>query len=334
MLAVTKTDQYRELTVQDVEPKPISSGEVLIKVDCCGVCGSDLHAYNNAPGYEEARNRILGHEICGTVIEVFGNENPNLLNKRVVVESIQGCGRCFNCTHGKSHICETFNVIGLHYDGGMAEFVKCPARFVQEVPEDLPGVLGALIEPMTIAVHAVEYVAKVKPSDRVLVQGPGIIGFFAGLACKEIGATVILSGLPKDYEARLKHASKFGMETYIVGESNPLPEKVDVLIECSGSHKALDQGLGVIKKGGKAVLVAIYEEKVNLFLTSLVRHEISLLGSYGSKSDEYSRALQVIQRYSSQLEDIITVYPLSDAPKAFEDALHQKVLKPILQNQS
>jgi L-iditol 2-dehydrogenase len=331
MLAVVKTDRLREVVMKQVDSKALSSGEVLIRVDYCGVCGSDLHAYNHAPGYEFLeRPRILGHEIFGTVVEVFDGENANLLNKKVIVESIQNCGKCTNCLAGKPHICETLNVIGIHYDGGMAEYVTCPARFVQEVPDDLPGVLGALVEPMAIAVHAVEYVAKIKSSDRILVQGPGIIGFFVGLACINLGAKVTISGLPSDYYARLIHVPKFGMEPYVVGQSKTPLEKVDVVFECSGSNNAVIQGLELIKKGGKAVLVALYEEKVIIFLTTLVRNEYSLLTSYGCKSDEYQRAIEIILRFATKLKDIISVYPLSQASKAFEDALEQKVLKPIL----
>jgi L-iditol 2-dehydrogenase len=331
MLAAIKTENYQEIIVKEIELQALSTGEVLIKVDYCGVCGSDLHAYNNAPAYETTKNRILGHEIFGTVIDTFDHENTHLLNKSVIVESIQGCGKCSNCLEKKSHICNEFKVIGVHYDGGMAEFVKCQAKFVQEVPNDLPGVLGALIEPMAIAIHAVEYIAHISPGNRVLVQGPGIIGFFVGLACMNRGAKVILSGLPRDYEARLKHCSSFGMEPYIIGEAEKFIDKVDVIFECSGSNKALHQGLNFIKKGGKVVLVAMYEEEVNLFLSTLVRNEISLLSSYGCQSEEYKRALQIIKQFESKLMQIVSIYQLSEAPQAFNDAVSQKVLKPILQ---
>jgi L-iditol 2-dehydrogenase len=227
MLAVVKTEQIQEVIVQEIEKPKLEDGEVLIKVDYCGICGSDLHAFNHAPGYEFVQMpRVLGHEVTGTVVEVSNPEFDHLLDQRVITESIQYCGNCPNCIEGKTHICENFQVMGLHFDGGMGQYAKCAARFVQVIPEDFPVRLAALVEPMAIAVHAVESIARVKPGENILVQGPGIIGFFTGLACLEAGAKVTLSGLPTDVQARLSHASRFGMDTHVVGESPQPPQKV------------------------------------------------------------------------------------------------------------
>lgn len=331
MLAAIKTKMPREIKVNELLTGDLSHGEVLIKVEYCGVCGSDLHAFNHAPGYEFVdMPRILGHEVSGTVVEVLNKEHINLLNKRVITESIQYCKKCSNCLKEKTHICENFQVRGLHLDGGMAQYMKCDARFVQEIPNDLPLSLASLAEPMSIAVHAVETIGKVKEGDVVLVQGPGIIGFFCGLVCLSQGARVILSGLSEDYHARLCYASKFGMESYIVGSSDIPFDKVDVLLECSGSVKAVEEGIKVLKKGGKAVFVALYEEESTFFLTKAVRNEWAFLFSYGCRPEDYLRSFEIIKRFSEPLEEVVAYYPLEKVNQAFEDAMQKKVLKPVL----
>lgn len=331
MQALIKTPNVKELIIQDVALPEPAPGEALIKVGYCGVCGSDLHAYHHAPGYEFVEMpRILGHELVGTVVSALGQDSGNWLNKKVVAESIQHCGTCAQCQEKRTNICEHTQVMGLHFDGGMAEYVKCKLKYLKEIPANLPDAIAVLTEPMTIAVHAVETIGQVKNGDAVLVQGPGIIGFFVALVCKALGAKVRLSGLKRDYKARLSLAQDFGIETFTVDEGENLREQVDILFECSGSSRAVNPGLQSLKKGGKAVFVALYESSTDLFFTQAVRNEWALLTSYGSKPEDYTRAFEILDMFSSQLESLVSLYELNNAKNAFEDAMEQKVLKPVL----
>ncbi|GAX89015.1 zinc-dependent alcohol dehydrogenase [Effusibacillus lacus] len=331
MLAVVKTENRQEVAVRPVQLPKLSSGEVLIEVDYCGVCGSDLHAYNHAPGYEFVElPRILGHEVSGVVVQVAEDEDQHLLNQRVVIESIQYCGECSNCRSERTHICERFRVIGLHFDGGMAQFVKCHSRFVQKIPDALSSPIAALVEPLSIAIHAAESIGRVKTGDKVWVQGCGIIGLFVGVVCGLAGAEVTISGLPRDKEARLRHASDFGLKSFIVGESANSNEKVDLLFECSGSPGGIRDGLERLKKGGRTVMVALYEQDIPLPLTKAVRNEWELLTSYGCQPVDYGSSFSILKQLESQLQNIVSIYPVTMAPQAFNDALQQKVLKPVL----
>jgi L-iditol 2-dehydrogenase len=304
---------------------------VLVKVEYSGICGSDLHAYKQAKGYEFVQSpRILGHELSGTVVETYKEEHKNLIHERVVAEAIYFCGECENCKNNRANICTSFQVMGLHFDGGMAEYVKCKAALLQKIPTQVPSVLAALTEPMSVAIHAVEIIGKVKKGDYVWVQGSGIIGFLVGLVCKNIGAKVIISGLPQDKEHRLVHAPLFGMIPHVESESPLLKDKVDVVFECSGSAKGVNSGIERVKKGGKLVFVALYEKDINMPLNIAIRNELNLLTTYSCKSDEYGRALEIINRYQKELLEIISVYALDRAEDAFNDALAQKNLKPIL----
>lgn len=330
MLAAIKTEKEREIIVEVTEKPVLKSGEVLIQVDYCGVCGSDLHAYNHSKGYEFVKKPIiLGHEISGKVVEVYNSGSKGLLNKNVIIKPMNYCNECENCKNGRKSICLNIQVLGLHFNGGMSQLVKTKEKHIREIPADLSLKIAALSEPMAIAVHAVEIAKDITKDQVILVQGPGIIGFFVSLVCVQKGAKVILSGLEKDYENRLSKCLDFGIIPHVV-ERGALQEKVDILFECSGSNAAIKSGFNSLKKGGKAVFVALYEETTNLFLTDLVRNEWPILTSYGCNPVDFDVALEVLSKYAELLDNIVSVYPLQETSKAFQDGLNQKVLKPIL----
>ncbi|OIK08301.1 alcohol dehydrogenase catalytic domain-containing protein [Bacillus sp. MUM 13] len=330
MLTTVKTESLREIIIEDQPIPELKPGEILINVEYCGVCGSDLHAYNHSKGYEFVNKPIiLGHEISGKVVQTYDPNSKNLIGKNVIVESMHYCGNCDNCRDGRYSICENIQVIGLHFNGGMAEFVKTKERFVKEIPNELSPNIAALSEPMSIAVHAVEKAGEINENHVVHVQGPGIIGFFVGLACVEKGAKVIISGLESDYKNRLSKCFDFGMTPHIINKGS-LNAKVDVLFECSGSSAAAQSGFNSLKKGGRSVFVALFEQETNLFLTQLVRNEWPIITSYGCDPSDYTTAFRLLRKYEAQLNQVISFYPIVKVNEAFNDSLNQDVLKAVL----
>lgn len=330
MFAAVKTDNPKEIAVKEEQTPVLREGEVLIKVNHCGVCGSDLHAFTHSKGYEFVKKPIiLGHELSGEVVDSFSKSDKTWLGKRVIVESMQYCNECENCQAGRYSICESNKVIGLHFNGGMAQYVKTKSTFIREVPNNLSLGIAALSEPMAIAVHAVKKAGELTKDQTVLVQGPGIIGFFVGLISLEKGAKVILSGLEKDYSTRLARGKEFGMNVHIADRER-LTGKVDIIFECSGAPAAVQGGFNYLKKGGKTVIVALYEQSVNLFLTNLVRNEWPIITSYGCDPVDYDEAFKVLISNERKLRTIATEYPLSEVAQAFEDSLNKDVLKAIL----
>ncbi|MDP9739090.1 UNVERIFIED_ORG: L-iditol 2-dehydrogenase [Bacillus sp. B2I3] len=332
MKAVVKSNSPQKTEIQEKALPVLNTGEILVEVAYCGVCGSDLHAFNHSRGYEFVKiNTTLGHEISGKVVEVFDKENRHLINKNLIVESMHYCNECENCKRGRYSICLNNQVIGLHFDGGMTQFVKTNAKFIKEIDNDLPIDIAALLEPMSIAVHAVKKIKNLGAKDNILVQGPGIIGFFVGLICAHKKANVILSGLEKDYEYRLSKANDFGM-TALIADKQKLKVPIDYIFECSGSSAALKTGFNSLKKGGEIVVVALHEQETSLFLTNLVRNEWPLLTSYGCDPVDYNDASKLLIEYKDQLREIVSFFPLVEAERAFEESMNQKVLKAIIYN--
>lgn len=330
VLAAVKTENAKEIIVKEMPDPNIAVDEVLVEVAYCGVCGSDLHAYTNAKGYEFVPYPIvLGHEIVGTVIQCGENVDQHLLGKNVVVESMHYCGKCRNCRDQRESICENIKVIGLHYNGGMAQKVKAKAQYIREIPESLPMDIAVLSEPLANAVHAVMKVNDIGKNDIIHVIGPGVIGFFIGLTCVEMGAKVYISGLEKDYESRLKKAEKFGMIANVVEKGAP-NEEFDVVFECSGANAAFHNAFNNLRKGGRAVVIAMYEQETQLFLTRFIRNEWPIITTYGCAPKDYELTFNILQKYGDRLKEITQYFSLNDVNDAFEAGLEQKVLKPII----
>lgn len=330
MQAAIKTKRKNEIILGNIDIPQLNDDEVLVKVKNCGVCGSDLHAFVQSKGYEFINPpRILGHEIAGNIVKVGHEIDNDLMDSNVIVESMHYCNECENCLSGRFSICENNKVIGLHYDGGMAEFVKTKRKFIRKVPNNLPLKIAVLSEPMSVAVHAVNKIKYLKPNSHILIQGPGIIGIFVGMICISRGAKVTLSGLEADYKTRLSRAKEFGMDIHLSNKET-LDKDVDIIFECSGSSHALETSFKGLKKGGQLIVVALYEQSVNLFMTDLVRNEWDITTSYGSNSADYLEAFEILNSNQIQLDKIVNYYQLKDVNEAFDDSLNKEVLKAIL----
>lgn len=330
MLAAIKTNRKNEIVLNNTDTPQLNDDEVLVKVKNCGVCGSDLHAYVQSKGYEFiSPPRILGHEISGNIVTVGKECENDLIDSNVVVESMHYCNECENCLNGRFSICENNKVIGLHYDGGMAEFVKVKRKFIREVPYNIPLKIAALSEPMSVAIHAVNKIKNLNSNSRILIQGPGIIGLFVGIVCMSRGAKVTISGLEDDYKTRLSKAEEFGMKIHL-SNKEALDKKVDIIFECSGSSPALENSFKSLKKGGQLIVVALYQQPVNLFMTDLVRNEWDITTSYGSNSEDYEESFEILNMKQKLLSRVIDSYLFEDVKAAFEDSLEKKVLKAML----
>ncbi|HYF91001.1 MAG TPA: alcohol dehydrogenase catalytic domain-containing protein [Symbiobacteriaceae bacterium] len=321
------------LVQMDSPPMP-GPGEVVLRVAACGVCGSDLHAFNDDPGYEFVRTPVtLGHEYAGEVVAV-GLSTPGwTLGDRACAIAIQGCGHCPACLRGDTNQCPGRVVQGLQYDGGMAEYVRVAARHLVRLPDAIDLRAAALIEPLSVALHCAADRTEMAPGDLVVVTGPGIIGMLCGLVARLRGARVIIAGTAADLPARLPVAEQLGLGVVVTGEKSlaeQLPRKADVLIEASGSNGALASAFDTVRGGGAVSLVGMYVEPANWFLTRAVRGELTIRGSYASVHRNYLQAAELIALGRVPVEPLVRHYPLAEGPRAFADALSRKVLKPIL----
>ncbi|MEO6714253.1 MAG: alcohol dehydrogenase catalytic domain-containing protein, partial [Mycobacteriales bacterium] len=313
--------------------------EVLLLVAGCGICGSDLHAVASDPGFEFMRPPVvMGHEFTGT-IAVLGEGSARFsVGDRVIAMSIQGCGNCLACRRGDTHICGAKRIIGLHYDGGLAEYAVVAERHLVPVPAALDLVRAALAEPLSVAVHAVLERSTIRPGDRVIVSGPGPIGLFCGRLAQLAGGEVLMTGTESDAALRLPLAQRFGFRTVNVDRDDVdavIADHVggagaDAWIEASGAGPAYGAAIAGVRPGGTVTVVALFAAAVTFRPTDAVRRELSILFSYAARYGDFLTALRLLEDGSVDGSSLITPYALDDAGSAFDDARAGAVVKALV----
>lgn len=333
----------RAAEIQDIDKPTPGPEEVLINVQYCGICGSDLHTYLNHEGYESVLPEVtFGHELSGTVEAVGENVSDYSIGQAVTVEAIQ--------THlspdenryvaaGLTQLAHDRKVHGLHHDGGMAEYTIAHQRFVVPIPDGMDMKAAALTEPASIADHCVYGISSIEPGDKIVVTGPGIIGMLCAIVARHKGADVIISGTAADEKVRLSVARKIGLKTATVGpDQTPLHEQVieqfgceaDGLIEASGAPPALATAWQSVRADGRVTIVSIFGRDVTLDITQFIRKQIEIRTSYGSSRANFLHSLELLAEGVIPVDKLVRVYPLTDGIQAFTDAEHQEVMKPVL----
>ena len=340
MKAFVKTGyQPGDASVKDVSITDPGPGEALLRVASCGICGSDVHAVRSDAGFDWVQTPVtLGHEFSG-IVEAIGPEVTRVSpGDRVVAVAIQGCGRCALCLSGSPQLCQQRVAVGLSRDGGMAEYAVMPEQHLVPVPEGLDLTVAAVGEPLSVAVHAVNVRADIKPRQKVVVSGPGPIGILCGMVAQLRGAEVLLTGVGQDSESRLPASERVGLRTANLSEK-PLEEHLqacfgergpDVWIESSGSVRALSSALEAVRPGGTVVVVGLYAEEISFSPTSAVRRELNLLFSYSCNYTDYQTALDLLGSGALDPVPLLSKYPLRDAPEAFEEVISGRTVKAIL----
>jgi L-iditol 2-dehydrogenase len=323
------------------DPTP-AEDEVLLRIRACGICGSDIHGWDGSSG----RRRpplIMGHEAAGEVLAVGPRVERWRPGDRVTFDSTIWCGHCVFCRAGQVNLCENRRVVGVapaeyRQHGAFAEKLSLPARILYALPDELSFPHAAMIEPVSIAVHAVQRV-KIAPTDTAVVVGAGMIGLFVIQALRWAGAEKIIA--VDLTESRLALARELGATHTLKSDACDVAAEIlkltndrgaDLAFEVVGISATLALALSVLRRGGSAVLVGNLAPRTDFPLQSVVTREITLHGSCGS-AGEYPLCLDLVARGIIQVEPIITaIAPLSAGPEWFdrlsgkEGGNHMKVI--------
>ena len=264
MRAVVKGHAGPGFEMRDVPIPAVQPDEVLIKVRAASICGTDLHIYN-WDAWSASRVQppiVVGHEVCGEVVERGSSVTTPELGDFVSLESHVICNTCAYCRTGLGHICENTRLIGVDRDGGFAEYIAIAAQNAWPNPPDLPLEIAVLQENFGNAVHtafAVDLRAK-----KVLVTGCGPVGLMTVAVARAIGARAVYATDVSPY--RVEFARRMGADLALHASSDPVVELVrkatdgegvDVLLEMSGAPSAIDQGFSLLKPGGEAALLGV-----------------------------------------------------------------------------
>ena len=335
MLAVVKDPARRGILLEDVPVPGISPWEALVRVRAVGICGSDQRIYQDvSPG--RRRRFILGHEIAGEVVAVGERVTDVPVGARVAIEICVGCGICRHCKVGRVNLCEKLEELGVTVDGGMTEFVAAPARNIHRLPDTLSFRTAVLADPLACVIRGLEMVPVISGS-WVAVLGPGQMGLLAVQVLKRIlRARVVVVGTRPD---RLALARKMGADEVVnLGEVDPVAAVreltdggADFVYEVAGSARALDQAIGMARKGGAVVMLTVHRE-VQINLEPAVRGELHLMGAICYSYREYERALALLAEGELDVDPLLAhVFPLARAPEAFEFVLTRQGIKAIFE---
>jgi len=314
------------IAVREVATPEPAPGQVRVRVQRCGICGSDLHCFR---GHSPLPEACPGHEMSG-IVEVLGSGAKGVKEgDRVAIEPLRRCGRCRHCQSGNYHLCGRLALFGVSLAGGMASQIVVPDYTVFPLPAALDFELGALAEPTAVAIHAAR-LGGVGPGSRVLVLGAGTIGLVAAAAARRLGAAGVAISARHPHQARLAEA--FGVDEVL--DPNDLRgagEKPDVVLETvGGDATTVADAMLAVARGGIVVMVGLFETTPRFDPGVMILKEVRLVGSMvynrppGGFAD-YDLALDCIAAHSAAMRSLVThTFALGEVQAAFETAADKK----------
>ena len=319
---------YKDFAYQDLPQPRVREDEVLIAVRACGICGSDVHGMDGSTG----RRRppiVMGHEASGVIAEVGEKASGWCKGDRVTFDSTIYCGACWYCQHGAINLCDARRVLGVscedyRQDGAFAEYVAVPHRILYRLPEAVSFERAAMVEAVSVAVHAVGR-SPISLGDTAVVVGAGMIGLLVVQALRVAGCGKIIA-VDLDAE-RLKLAKKLGADLTLRADECDVPKEVkdctrgrlaDLAVEVVGASPSINSALACVRKGGAVTLVGNLKPAVELPLQTVVTRQLTLYGSCAS-SGEYPACLDLMARGVIDVEALISATPpLADGANWFK----------------
>lgn len=333
-----------KLSHMEIVPCPMPSpknGEVVIKMEYCGVCGSDA-AYFSRGGIGRTKVKfpfVLGHECTGLVVETGENTENVKVGDRVVMEPGLGCGQCEYCMTGRYNLCTHMKFLATPpYDGAFMEYMAYPARGCFKLPDNVTSLEGAMIEPLAVGLHAARR-GKVDNSKVVLITGCGCIGLMTLLACRSMNAQKII--VTDVFDNRLEKASQLGAHEVINASREDVTERVreltegkgaDVVFETAGRAETAAQNVFNVRRGGVIVQVGTIAQPVPYQFNELAKIEADILSVFRYRNI-FPLAIKLLEKGDIDLKALgPEIFAFDEIQTAFDTAIHRgnEVVKCIL----
>jgi threonine 3-dehydrogenase len=312
--AIAKVEAAPGVQIVAVDEPGIQPGMVKIKLEAASVCGTDLHIFN-WDSWSASRiqpPRIIGHEFCGTIVEVGQGVAERTEGDFVASESHIICGRCRQCLSGQGHVCVNTRILGVDVDGGFAEYVVIPEQNARLTDRSVPKEIACFQDALGNAVHTV--MAGPVDGQTILITGMGPIGLFAATICKELGAKQVIGTEISDYRIELAH--QVGLDVVL----NParqdvacelrelVPGGVDATLEMSGHPSSLDLAVRHTRPGGRISLLGVYSQPVQqVDMNELIFKGIDVQAIVGRRLWEtWDQMAWLLKEKNLNLEPVIT----------------------------
>ncbi|MGH3691805.1 MAG: NAD(P)-dependent alcohol dehydrogenase [Microbacterium sp.] len=319
-----------ELTVE-TRPVPVpSADQVIVRVNAVGICGSDVHYFHEGRigDFVVEEPLVLGHEAGGTIVAVGADVDASRIGERVSIEPQHPCRACEFCRSGRYNLCPQIEFYATPpIDGAFAEYVAIQGDFAYAVPDSVSDDAAALMEPLSVAIAAVQK-AGVRPGSRVLITGAGPIGIVTTQTARAFGATEIVISDPM--AERREVALRFGATEAVDPAAGPLGSGYDAFVDASGSPVAVKQGISALKSGGVAVLVGMGADEIALPVSTIQNRELIVTGVF-RYANTWPTAIDLVASGAVDLDALVTgAYGLAEVREALDSASRPSTLKSIV----
>ena len=336
-------EEYKNLSFTDMPQPEMDELDVLVQIKACGICGSDIHGFDGSSG-RRVPPLIMGHEAAGVVADAGSAVTKTKKGDRVTFDSMVSCGQCFFCQRGDMNLCDNRRVLGVSCEdyrqhGCFAEYAVVPEHIIYPMPDNLAFEHAAMIEPVSVAVHAVKRTPIAK-GDTAAVIGVGMIGLLVVQALKAAGCGKIIAVDLAD--EKLKLAQELGANLGVNPKVNDAVRFIqeatngrgaDVTMEVVGATPTVKTAVESTRKGGHVTLVGNLAQEVDFPLQSVVTRELTTYGSCASNG-EYPECMDLLARGVIQTEPLISAKaPLEEGAEWFDRlyAAETGLMKVILQ---
>ncbi len=302
-----------KLALQEVERPEPGVGELLVRVEVCGICGTDRHLFLGE--FPSKPPVTLGHEFAGIIEKVGDGVSGFHEGMRVTGDPNIACGRCPECQRGRVNLCHNLQAIGIHRDGGFAEYVCIPQQQAFELPSALDLLHGAFCEPLACCIHGVD-LAEIRTGSSVVVLGGGVIGLLVVQLARLAGATKVI--LITRSEEKRTLAERLGATASadpstgdivkrLTSADGLLPGGADVVVECAGVAETIEQAPRLARRGGTVVILGVMPQGVTIAVEpfDLLFREIKLLNSFLNPFTHW-RAAELITSGTIKVEPLIS----------------------------
>lgn len=318
-----KIEKPWDVVCVELEKPVAKEGEALIKVKSAGICGSDIGAFrgvNPLVSYP----RLIGHEIVGEVLEIGENERGIQVGDHVIVDPYIYCDDCYPCSIHRTNCCTDLKVLGVHIEGGMAEYLTHPANMLWKLPKDMDLDLAPIAEPLTIALHGIHR-GRLKEGEFVAIIGAGPIGLLAAMSALAYGAKPIMIDVVKE---RLDFAKELGVVYIIQSGVEDVKEKVleytngqgaELVMECSGANAAIRSTLELVANAGRITLTGWPKVETPLPTDLITKKEVDIMGARTS-ANEFEEAIELLYTGKVDGRKILTkVVSMEETPNIMRD---------------
>ena len=334
-----KVAQFEKPHVLKVTTKPLrtlNEGEVLVQVQACGVCGTDVHIVDGTS--RSTPPVVLGHEYAGIVTDVAKGTTGPSVGEHVGVDPNISCGTCFYCRRGLIHLCSSLRALGVDIDGGMAEYCIVPVKQTYVLPQDMAFELSTLIEPVSCAIHGID-LARIRSGDTVVILGGGTIGLIMLQLARNAGAALLIIIEPLGHKRAI--ARELGADVVLDPSTTNIQSALfdlthvgaDVVIECVGKPQTIEIALELVRRGGLVEFFGVCPigERISVEPNAVYFKELTIVGSYVNPHT-FDRSIAMLQSGRVRIDKfLIHKFPLEGVHEALQYQREGRTIKSIVQ---